>query len=328
MYVYKDSSLGNVIVCFYSRSDVFLTVASRILKENFHISGTKVSMKGIRVYSVYCKYSIEDKLYPLLKKIAEEKKSEEDLIVAFGMFVANQYTEKIVLYKDIDYFHYDTMEKLTEEEKGAVREQAHRFRRKCLNTMYRAMAEETKSDKPGVASSYLQGYAVPEEHKDREKADDEFGFHFFEAFNIFTGEGYESFVYEEHKDTLHLLYGWPNKENKVYMNIGDGSVYLVNAFQQDNAPTPIYMPFEQFITKADIDIREHMKYGWYINIGDGRILSLTTPYETKEASMMRQNRDFVVLDTLSDFYPLMVSKPTMTPEVIFVPRKNMKRGFN
>lgn len=328
MYVFSDSSLGNVIICFYSKSDIFLTGAYKMLKENFEIFKTNVSMKGIRMYTVYCKYSLEDKLYPLLKRIATEKKTEDDLIIAFGMFVANQYTEKIVLYKNVDYFHYDTMEKLTEEQKTEVRQNSLRFRRKCINTMHAAIESEANSDKTGFAKDYLQGYAIPQEYKKREKSvDAELGFDLFDAFNSFTAEGYESFLYEDHKNSLTLLYGWPNKENKVYMNLGDGDVYYVNAFQQTNAPTPIYSAFEHFITKSDIDIKEHIKYGWYVNISEDKILSFTTPNETKEEKKIRDTRDFAILDTLSNFYPLMVSKPQITPEIMFVSKKNMNRNF-
>lgn len=310
MHIPKDTSKGTVIVCFQSPSNIFMTQAVKTLKAEYPVKEDVLSVKGTRIFSLDCQYSMEDELYPLLKRIKAEQKTDRDLVAAFGLFLHNCYTEKIVLYQDIDYFHYDIIERLSEEEKDAIKTASLRFRRRCINRYNEEIqkaADKRSETVPAIDKSIIEKYYNAEQEKLSQE--DMLEREFIDEFTIFSHQDYESYLYEELESkgyfSMNTYWGYPNKDDITYLRIADSQVYNAREFHKNTAPTPLYMPFEQFVLKSPDDIKKHLTYGWYIKLDDNKILDFASPYETEEEKKHRNIRDVRIELSMNQYYPLL-----------------------
>lgn len=309
---------GRVHVIFYSADQKYVDKSAKRFCTVFNSSKVKVSIRGVKLLETECSYTMETEIYPLLQEIYSERTSAEDLIAAAALFEANFYSEKIVLYKDTDYFDYAPIREIKDEEKKEIEYSSFRYRRKLLNSFY--AAEKAKNDKSIFAGcSYHEAVKFGNEMRTCEtyssQAIESAGdvksstAAEFAAFLIMKKTFFLNNSYEDYSSPgkYSLYWGSPNPEGKEYVESRSGRVFCYEGIQPENS-LPLYSSFEQFFFWPDDSIEKFFHTGWCIRAGE-KLWALTNPFETVEEEVDRAIRDKGCDTFRKEYFPMLWGEP-------------------
>ena len=121
----EKSNYGQVMVYIGCSERSPILDARQRLKEVYPELKNLLSDCTYGLYTLECKYSMEDQLYPLLKEIYKTVLKEDGIILGFGVFLSGMYTELIVLdhsFKDqpINIFKVGAIDQIEGREYGRI----------------------------------------------------------------------------------------------------------------------------------------------------------------------------------------------------------------
>lgn len=313
---------GRVLVCIYSADKSFISEVTKQFKEKIGITEILAEVPGAKVFSSRCLHTMEDEIYPLLKDIYSTRSSDEILIAAVACFFKHNYSERIVLYGDIDLFEYAPIRKIEGEEKAEAERTAFRFRRKCMNRFKESMAKKTEAEEAEKKNRRQFSVLGKIEYRENEylnkaesseasdlKTQEDFRDATFEQFSVYLFGRQTFFInhpYEEYSSPGHYSFFWgrPNPEGKEYLEDDNGEVFCLEGVQPVKS-YPLYPTFEQFLFWPDNAIEKFLKFsGWCIKVGD-KVYTFTNPFETAEDEFIRASRDMGLQVCYEDHLPLL-----------------------
>ena len=318
------SAEANVLL--YSVDREFVHKGEKKISEAFPHPDFRInySINGLSIMTVVCNYSMEDKLYPLLKEIYRTKTEDKALAAASVIFWNGGYTERAVFYDGRDIFEVGEIRELSEEEKEELEKTRFRFRRKLFNQW-----EQNKVIGPEIKNGMFVGLKIVDRDNwnaymtvvnEREKKDSPYTPTPLELREIepllawyrlrFLEGDYLSALddiqdkQQEDEILLALDWGTPEPDGRMHVYV-DGDIYEIDMLRwPHNSCYPLYAPFEQFAFWPNIHIKSIVKYGWCIRLDGDNYLYLTEPEESEEKRKGRVCRDWSVYEYLHTHLPL------------------------
>lgn len=285
----EESSWGNFLIYVYSgRYGVIQDIFKQIKKE-FPSAENYYSTKSYSLFSLECRYTAEDSLYPLLQEISQTPGfiSTCGFIGGFGIFSKDLYTEQFIFTdnsRHVDMFSVGT---LTETTLDTIKAENEAFKKAFKRYMakYASGAEQKNQETEEPESTVGQPFpnileklnATGKGAEGRDELD-LVRKTFIKALKVIK----KGIIAEDEKENLpdknldsgnSSFYTSAARMSHTYFFDGKGKVYRVNAFDT-KIYFPYYYPFVDlfFATKKELKELLFASNGIYLREGHETII--------------------------------------------------------
>lgn len=286
-----ESSWGNFLIYIYSARYGVIQDAFKRIKKEFPSAENYYSTKSYSLFSLECRYTSEESLYPILQEISQEPEfiSTCGFIGGFGIFSKDLYTEQFIFTdnsRHVDMFSVGT---LTETTLDTIKAENEAFNKAFKRYMAKYSSGADQNNQETEESESTTGQSFPdllEKLKNGGNATGkgpEDGLElvrktFIKALKVIK----KGIIAEDEKENLpdkNLFSGSPAfytsaaRMSHTYFFDGKGKVYRVNAFDT-KIYFPYYYPFVDlfFATKKELKEWLFASNGIYLREGHETII--------------------------------------------------------